>query len=214
MPTVIRAADHQQSASGVAFNFDDLAAEAKGYLDKIRAEAAAIIAKAGQESEGIRKRAEMEGRQAAMAATEEIIRKQLASALAALRQAALEIGQARQAWLSHWEASGVHVAASIARRVIRRELKHQPEITLGLVREALELAAGSSEVRLCLHPTDQQALGRQVQLLVEELSGLGAVEVRSDPAITCGGCRVETRFGVIDQQFEAQLARIEEELNQ
>ena len=32
------------------------------------------------------------------------------------------------------------------------------------------------------------------------------------PAITPGGCRVETRFGTIDQQFETQLARIEEEL--
>ena len=34
----------------------------------------------------------------------------------------------------------------------------------------------------------------------------------ADPEIARGGCRVETRFGTIDQQFEAQLARIEEEL--
>jgi flagellar biosynthesis/type III secretory pathway protein FliH len=35
----------------------------------------------------------------------------------------------------------------------------------------------------------------------------------SDATVTAGGCRVETRFGTIDQQFEAQLARVEEELN-
>jgi flagellar biosynthesis/type III secretory pathway protein FliH len=36
--------------------------------------------------------------------------------------------------------------------------------------------------------------------------------VVADPQVSLGGCRVETRFGVIDQQFEAQLARIEQEL--
>ena len=43
------------------------------------------------------------------------------------------------------------------------------------------------------------------------MAGLGDAELVADPAITPGGCRVETRFGVIDQQFETQLARIEEE---
>ena len=41
---------------------------------------------------------------------------------------------------------------------------------------------------------------------------LTTAEIVADPAITLGGCRVETRFGIIDQQFEAQLKRIEEEL--
>ena len=36
----------------------------------------------------------------------------------------------------------------------------------------------------------------------------------ADPEITTGGCRVETQFGMIDQQFEAKLERIEEELTQ
>jgi flagellar assembly protein FliH len=91
-------------------------------------------------------------------------------------------------------------------------LTAHPEITLTLVREALELAAGSAQVRIHLHPDDRAALGDQVQLLIREMSGLGSAELVADAAVTRGGCRVETRFGVIDQQFEAQLARIEEEL--
>ena len=83
-----------------------------------------------------------------------------------------------------------------------------------LIREALELAAGSAQVRLHLHPEDHKALGGQVQLLVQEMSGLGEAEVIADAGVSRGGCRVETRFGTIDQQFEAQLARIEEELSE
>ena len=37
-------------------------------------------------------------------------------------------------------------------------------------------------------------------------------EITADATISRGGCRVETRFGTIDQQFESQLKRIEEEL--
>ena len=81
-----------------------------------------------------------------------------------------------------------------------------------LIREALELAAGSAHVRLHLHPDDHKALGGQVQLLATAISGLGEAEVIADAGVSRGGCRVETRFGTIDQQFEAQLDRIEEEL--
>jgi flagellar biosynthesis/type III secretory pathway protein FliH len=48
---------------------------------------------------------------------------------------------------------------------------------------------------------------------VAELARVGGAEVIADETISSGGCRVDTRSGAIDQQFEAQLARIEEELN-
>ena len=40
----------------------------------------------------------------------------------------------------------------------------------------------------------------------------GAAEVVADGGVTPGGCRVESRFGLIDQQIESQLKRIEDEL--
>jgi flagellar assembly protein FliH len=114
--------------------------------------------------------------------------------------------------MSQWESGVVRLATAIAERVVRGELSRRPEITLRLVREALELAAGSSNVRLQLHPDDYTALGSQVGSMIEAMSGLGNAEVVCDPSMTPGGCRVETRFGVIDQQLESQLKRIEEEL--
>jgi flagellar assembly protein FliH len=76
----------------------------------------------------------------------------------------------------------------------------------------LELAAGSPSVRLHLNPEDHKTLGTRVRSLIDAMSGLGDAEVMADAAIGRGGCRVETRFGTIDQQFESQLQRIEEEL--
>jgi flagellar biosynthesis/type III secretory pathway protein FliH len=138
--------------------------------------------------------------------------RQLATLLPALRLAIQQIEQAKQAWLVHWERTAVHVAAAISRRVIRRELSQQPQISVQWVREALELAAGSCELRLQLNPSDYQALAGEVQTLVKEMAPLANCQIESRPDITPGGCRLETRFGSIDQQVESQLARIEEEL--
>ncbi len=212
MPTIIRAADQNMAIAGVAFNFDDLAGQAKKYLDRVRADAAKIVAQARQEAAAERAQAQAEGRQAALAEVERMIQGQLATVIPALRQAILDIHQAKQAWLVQWETAGVHLAAEIAKRLIRSELTRQPEIPLNLIREALQLAADSGCVRLLLNPDDHRALGNQVQLLIQEMSGLGQPQIVADASVSPGGCRVETRFGSIDQTFEAQLARVEEEL--
>lgn len=212
MSSIIRATDQNRGIHAAAFNFDDMAVRADQYLDQVRTQAAKIVLKAQEQAAALRQQAECEGRAAGLHAVEQIVAKQLATVLPALAKAIRDIQHAKQAWLAQWEAGAVHVAAAIAQRLIRRELAAHPEITLTLVREALELAAGNSELRIHLNPQDHQALGTQVALLVKELAGLARAELVADPAITRGGCRVETRFGTIDQQFEVQLKRIEEEL--
>ncbi len=214
--SVIKSNDSRSGIQGVAFNFDDMAVKAGQYLDKVKAEAVQIVVKAKQEAAVARQQAEAEGRRSAQKAVEQIVQKQLAQQLAtlmpALQQAIEDIQHAKQAWLTHWEKSGVHLATAIASRIIRRELTTQPDIPLNLIREALELAVGSTQVCLHLNPADHSTLGSQAQLLVKEVSGLGPTEIVADPSVSPGGCRVETRFGSIDQQFDVQLARIEEEL--
>jgi flagellar assembly protein FliH len=212
MPTIIRATDQNMATAGVAFNFDDMAGQAKKFLDQVRTDAAKIVVKAQQEAAAVRAQAQAQGKQAALAEVDQMIQRQLSTVIPALRQAILDIHQAKQAWLAQWETAGIHLAAEIAKRLIRSELTRQPGIPLTLIREALQLAAGSGYVRVLLNPNDHQALQSQVQLLVQEMSGLGATQIVADASVTPGGCRVETRFGTIDQTFEAQLARVEEEL--
>ena len=216
MATVIKASGPIRSVDGALFNLDDMSGKANQYLDQIRLQAAKIVQQAQQEAEAIRKRAESDGQRAALQAVERItedkVSKQMSTLLPALRQTVESLAQAKQAWLNHWEKKAVHVACAIAGRITRRNVREEPEITVQLVREALELAAGSSEIKVRLHPQDFTSLGGQVKRLSEQSSKLGAISVISDPEITLGSCRVDTRFGTIDQQFEAQLARIEEEL--
>ena len=212
MATILRASDPQFSPQVASFNLDDVAAEAAECLAQARADAAKIVATAEGQAGDIRRQAAEAGCTAAMQEFEKMVAAQVAPAIEAIRQAVIELRHEKQAWILHWESGAVHLAAAIAARVIRRELRQQPEITLALVREALDLAAGSPNVRLHLSPEDYKSLGTQVRTLIDAISALGDAEVTPDATIAQGGCRVETRFGTIDQQIETQLRRIEEEL--
>ncbi len=216
MAGIIKAAGRSDAAvAGAAqtFHFHDVG---ESYISRVRGEAARIVADARQEATRIKSKAVEEGREAAMQAAQASLRtrldQQLASVLAALHQAAETIDHSRHAWQQHWEQHTVAVACSIAERICRRELSGQPQITLGWVREALELAAGNAEITLRLHAEDHATLATQIETIAKQLAGLGNVRIVADPVITAGGCRVDTEFGSLDLQLEQQLARISEEL--
>jgi flagellar assembly protein FliH len=206
----------RQAAHPAAFNFSDMGDQANSYLEQVREQAAQIVAQARSEAEQIKAKAQAEGRQAALKAAEAAIQskldEQLKQLLPALESAAAQLVQAKDQWQRHWEQNLVHLAAKIAERVIRREIDGQVDIPLTLIQEALDLATGSQKVTLHLNPADRTALGDRVQQLAGRMVKLGPVHVIADETVSRGGCRVHTEFGVIDQQIEAQLNRIETEL--
>jgi flagellar assembly protein FliH len=216
MAGIIKAAgeiDRSVSQATRAFQFDDVG---RSYLDRVRAEASRILAEAHREAARIKAAATIEGRQAAIQAAQASLRgrldQQLSSVLAALDKAAKGIEQSRHAWERNWEKHVIQLAAAIAKRLCRRELTRQPEITLEWVREALELAAGNAEIILRLHPDDVGTLESHLDTITKRLATLAPVRIVSDTTISEGGCRVDTEFGSLDQQLEAQIERITEEL--
>lgn len=221
MATIIRKDSPRETPTGratqpISFSFTDMRGQANDYLGTVRAEAAKIVQEAHQQAEQIRRQAEIAGRKAAEAAVERVmdekVGKRMQTLLPALEQLMREINDMRGALVAQWERSAVKVSSAIAQRIIRRELVHEPEITLDLITEALRFATGAAEITLHVSPTDYEHLGTQINRLAESLAQLAPSEIVADPSISPGGCRVETQFGEIDQQIESQLKRIEEEL--
>ncbi len=225
MATIIRQDSKNEVPTGrvvrsvrpVAFDFADLHGQADDYLSTIRGEAAKIVQEAHQQAEQIRRQADAAGRKAAEQAIEKIldekVGKRMETLLPALEKLVTELRDAKGQWLDQWEHSAIHVSAAMAERIIHRQLESQPEVKLELVREALELAAGSTELTLHLNPTDFEHLGSQATKLAEALSPLAPARVVGDADVSLGGCVVTTKHGKIDQQIESQLRRIEEELS-
>lgn len=216
MATVIKASDSDRASQAATFNFDDMNRQAERYVADVHTRARQIVAQAEAEAAAVRRRAEDEGRAAAekkFAAQVEVrVAERMKVITPAVQELVAQLAQAREAWIAHWEQAAVKLAAGIAERIVRRELTRHPEISQDWLREALQLAGGSAEVRISLHPGDLAALGPQAESLAREFSRVGQAQVLADPQVSSGGCRVDTQFGVIDQRLETQLARIVEEL--
>jgi flagellar assembly protein FliH len=216
MSTVIKNASQGNVAHRVAFNLEDISHQANNYLDQVRVQAAQIVVEAQKQADAVRRNAEEQGKQAAMSAVERVldekVGKRLESLLPALQQAIRDLADARQSWLQHWEKCAVRLSCAIAEKIIRRQIESHPEITIELVRESLEMSGGSPQIQIQMHPTDVETLGSQVERLVKEFGRVATAQIVADSSISLGGCRVETQHGTIDQQIEAQLARIEAEL--
>ena len=217
---IIKAHSVKSPAPGSAVGearFVDLGDELHARLEAARLEAARLVADAREAAEQIRREAREQGLQAARDCAQQQagddLARRLGTALPALERAieSMECEKARH--LRHCEHQVVRLAIAIAERVIRREVSRTPDITLEWIRESLELAASSERISLHLHPTDQQTLRESLAGLLASRSGTQACDIVADPQIAPGSCLVKTEFGVIDQQFRTQLARIEEELN-
>jgi len=222
MATIIRKDNPRETPSGrnvqpVAFSFSDMRGQANDYLGTVRAEAAKIVQQAHQQAEQIRRQAEAAGRKAAEAAIERVlderVGKRMETLLPTLETLLAEMNNTKAQLLTHWEQSALRVATAIAERIIRREVTQDPQITLDLIADTLRLAAGMAEIRLHVSPTDYENLGSQITRLAETVGHLAPSAVVADGNISPGGCCIKTKYGEIDQQIEAQLKRIEEELS-
>ncbi|MEN8165867.1 MAG: flagellar assembly protein FliH [Pseudomonadota bacterium] len=94
---------------------------------------------------------------------------------------------------------------AIVRQLVRREVKSDPNLIIGVVREALSiLPVSSRNVRLLTHPEDA-GLIREIYALGEAEVGWSLVE---DPVINRGGCRVVSDSSQIDATLDSRLASL------
>ena len=137
---------------------------------------------------------------------------QLETLLPALKTILDRLDLAKQAFLQKWEQSAVKIAEAMATKAINRHLPDMVDVPLTLLREALELGTGSTSVRIRLNQADYAALKPQMDLLIQEMTRSVQTEIVGDVSISPGGCILETPQGMIDNQIESRLARIEQEL--
>lgn len=110
----------------------------------------------------------------------------------------------RRSMIHHTEQQMVQLAVTIAKRILRREVTLDEEITLAMVRVALDRLDKATTATVRLHPDDYaMAVGTNKN----DWSG-GNVTVEADAGIDRGGCQIESPFGTIDASVDAQFAEV------
>jgi len=225
---ILKANSARKLGSKVAFNYEDVQQRLDEHVETARRRAAQLVQDAQSEAEAlgqqIQQQAHESGRQEGLAnaeaeierraqqRAEQIASEKLNASLPAIENLANSLIGERDRWIKEWESAAIRLSVAIAEKVIRRELKAQPRPTIAVVREALELAAGSERIRLLLHPDDLASLGTQTEAIVKQLAKCSEAVCAGDESISRGGCVIETEHGVVDARLETQLERIASEL--
>ena len=96
----------------------------------------------------------------------------------------------------------VSLAGAIARHIVRRELKTQPDEIVAVIRETVSLLPMTArDIRVHLNPED----AKLVRARVVEAGSDRSWNVAEDPLISRGGCRVSSENSTIDATLEQRL---------
>lgn len=102
----------------------------------------------------------------------------------------------------------ITLAMTIAKHMVRREIKTNPGEIVAVVREAAALLPTTSRtIKIFLHPEDAALLKESLSI-----SEQGVWELLDDPALTRGGCRLVTESAQLDASIETRLAAVVAEL--
>lgn len=165
-----------------------------GEVYDARGEAARIVEAAERQAAEIRATAERDGARI----REEARRGGLESARAEVAALLLRASEAHDRLLAGAEKELATLAIAAAKRIVGEELAAAPERIGHVVSDVLARARRARNVRVRVHPDDVAAL--------RKMHPNAAVE--GDPAITRGGCVVETDLGELDARLEVQLGAL------
>lgn len=108
------------------------------------------------------------------------------------------------------QREALKLALVIAKKILGRELKINPDGILGVIQKALAIAEPSVMIRLRVSPDFVEYCSNHR----EDLHLPDEISIAGDPAIASGGCVVETESGEIDARIETQLRVLAEALDQ
>jgi flagellar assembly protein FliH len=99
---------------------------------------------------------------------------------------------------------------ALAKKVLHMDLPLREETIQETLRAAFQYVADPRKVTIHLHPKDHQHLMAHPEGLAWGPKGGEGhnIQILADPAVTRGGCFLETSFGEIDATLEAQLDQI------
>lgn len=193
-------------------------------LKDIEAEAALLLAQARQEAEEIRLAAHAtglaqgrqdglaqglaEGKQAGRDQALAEARERLTQLVQSLAQTAAALDAGRRQLEAQGLTEVIALAATIARRVTKRQGIVDPQVLLANLGEAMKLAVSSADIRIGLHPSQIALLQSALPDFLKTWPHLQHVELIEDAAIAPGGCRIFTCHGQVDADLNTQLDRV------
>ncbi len=138
----------------------------------------------------------------------------LESSAQALAAALKQVDQLRAQMAQNSRDDMLRLVMAIAEQIIHREVSVHADIINQVIAEALKVSVRADHYRIKVNPTDLAAVNEHKPLFLASISGLKNLMVEADPAVTAGGCKIESDLGAVDASLETQLVAIRQALQE
>ena len=116
--------------------------------------------------------------------------------------------QSQKEILHNTEKEMLALIIAIAKKVIHKEIKTQPDIILRLTEAAIRELKERDVVKLMINPQSVELLTKASPLLIKRINSLEVLKIIDDISVPVGGVIVESISGKIDAQADTQIDEI------
>lgn len=136
----------------------------------------------------------------------------LESTIQALTEAVEDISRLRESLAQSGTRDMLRLVMAVAEQVIRSRIETDQTVVLKVIENALQASVRADNYRIRINPADLEVVTKQKPLFLASISGLKNLSIEADPAISPGGCRVDSDLGDVDATIESQLDAIRQAL--
>lgn len=138
----------------------------------------------------------------------------LESSAQALAAALKQVDQLRTQMAQNSRDDMLRLVMAIAEQIIQREVSIHADIINQVIAAALKASVRADHYRIKVSPADLATVSEHKPLFLASISGLKNLMVEADPAVTAGGCKIESDLGAVDATLETQLDAIRQALRE
>jgi len=170
-----------------------------------RTDERALISRAQESAEEIKKNAFEEGYKEGIAKAHEDLK--------ALNDELKKFMGAKQAVFEYIAPDIVEIAVDIAKKIIKKEVSEDPQIVLGMVLDVMNtLPRDVSKITVKVHPEMIETVNNGLTNLIYQSQTDAKINVIPDETIDDGGCIIISNNGIIDATINTQIEIIQEVL--
>jgi flagellar assembly protein FliH len=110
------------------------------------------------------------------------------------------------------ESHLVKLMFQMAKRLAAVEVETNPEVTLEIIRQAIELAQTDEEITIRVAPQHLEFIEEIKKDKSREFEFIKKAKIEASPEVGIGGCVLVTNYGEIDSKFETRMSKLWESL--
>jgi len=125
-----------------------------------------------------------------------------------------DVKSKRDQFFQSIEADVVELAVRIAGKIVASKVEIDKEVTAGVIRQCLENIGRHESILVRVSPEDYDEIVKHQPEWIGMIENIESFDIKADPAVSRGGCVVETASGFVDGQIESQLETFSRKLSE